>query len=105
MEAWLPALGVGVVVAALAAFVLLARRARRQGTDHSFLGPFEDMWNPAAHRAETVVRAEAERPAPSPAPGDPPVALGGAAVGRDPGASDQGVPGPHRTGRPETGGR
>ena len=46
--------------------------ARRRGVGHSFLGPFQDMWDPAAGRTEVVIEAEADAGARGGAPGDPP---------------------------------
>jgi hypothetical protein len=63
-----------IVVAALAVILAglpgLAARVRRGGTGGSVMGPFEDMWHPAARRARDEVEIQQEAPAPEPAPGD-----------------------------------
>lgn len=64
----------GVMAALLAGYAWLAVRARRHGGGHSFMGPFEDMWDPAAHRSDVTVQEQVRRKAPAPAPGDPPEA-------------------------------
>ena len=58
----------------LIGYVWLTRRARRRGVGHSFLSPFEDMWDPAQRRTEAVMeeRAEAGAPGPSSGGGRPP---------------------------------
>jgi hypothetical protein len=50
----------------------LARRVRRRGVggDYSLMGPFDEMWNPAALRARIEVQVHDERAAPPPSPGD-----------------------------------
>jgi hypothetical protein len=57
---------VGGVVAGLP---LLAARARRRGGGASLLGPFEEMWHPAARRAHLEVEVAEERRVPTPSPG------------------------------------
>jgi hypothetical protein len=34
------------------------------------MGPFDEIWHPAAHRARIETDVQEERPAPSPLPGD-----------------------------------
>jgi hypothetical protein len=72
--------GVVGLLATLAAFGLvlgglpwLASRVRRRGTGGGVLGPFEEMWHPAATRARVEIQAQEERRAPMPSPGDPPI--------------------------------
>jgi hypothetical protein len=69
--------GVLAVVAVLVLFAVvlvglprLAARARRGGTGGGVLGPFEEMWHPAAHRARVEVQVQDER-TDAPLPGDP----------------------------------
>ena len=52
-----------VVVAVLAALVVLGRRVRRNGRagGQAFVGPFEEMWHPAAHRARRETEIVDER--------------------------------------------
>jgi hypothetical protein len=64
--------GIGVPVAILVGFAVVATRARRRGTGGGLLGVFEQMWDPAAHRMGQETVAQEERPAPAPLPGDPP---------------------------------
>lgn len=58
---------VGVILAGLPG---LAARVRRGGTGGSVMGPFEDLWHPAAQRARLEVETQQEQPAPAPEPGD-----------------------------------
>lgn len=52
-----------VVVAILAGLAALGRRVRRRGRAGSqrFVGPFEEMWHPAAHRARRETEIVDER--------------------------------------------
>lgn len=52
--------------------VALGRRVRRSGRGGDALGPFEELWHPAAHRARIEVRTHDSRQEPAPSPGDPP---------------------------------
>ncbi len=59
----------------LAAFALvhaalwrLAVRVRRRGGD--VLGPFDELWHPAAHRTRIERQEQSERRAPTPSPDD-----------------------------------
>ncbi|WP_394617728.1 hypothetical protein JNUCC0626_01125 [Lentzea sp. JNUCC 0626] len=56
----------------LAAFTWYARRARRTGSGQSLMAPFEEIWDPVAHRTNVEVHAEAQKTPETPAPGDPP---------------------------------
>jgi hypothetical protein len=68
---WLPVLLVVIAAGAvLGGLPLLAARVRRGGTGGAVLGPFEDMWHPAAQRARLEVETRQEAPAPEPVPGD-----------------------------------
>jgi len=54
-------------------YVVGARlRARGRGAGASFVGPFEEIWHPAAHRARLTIEARKEQGDPAPAPADPP---------------------------------
>jgi hypothetical protein len=64
--------GFGAIVLVMVGYAWLATRARRRGMGHSFMGPFEDMWDPAQRRSETVIQMQAEQGARPSAPGDPP---------------------------------
>lgn len=68
-----------VVIVVLLAYALvmllltaLGRRVRRSGRGGDVLGPFEELWHPAAHRARVDVRTHDSRQEPAPSPGDPP---------------------------------
>ena len=52
-----------MVVAILAALVALGRRVRSRGRvgSQGFVGPFEEMWHPAAHRARRETEIVDER--------------------------------------------
>ncbi|SEQ98482.1 hypothetical protein [Lentzea albida] len=55
----------------LAGFTWYALRARRTGSGQSLMAPFEEIWDPVAHRTNVEVHAEAQRSPETPAPGDP----------------------------------
>jgi hypothetical protein len=61
------------LVAVPAGVFLLGRRARRRGIGGSVMSPFEEIWDPVAHRTQVEVQIQAEQAAPAPAPGDPPL--------------------------------
>lgn len=65
---------VTLLVYALVMGLLLAlgKRVRRSGAGGDALGPFEELWHPAAHRARIEVRTHDSRQEPAPSPGDPP---------------------------------
>lgn len=69
----MPFLALGVPVLILIGYAWLTGRARRRGLGHSFMGPFEDMWDPAMGRTEVVIQAEAEAGAAAPASGGRPL--------------------------------
>jgi hypothetical protein len=62
---------VGAVVLVPAGLAWLGRRARRRGIGGSVLAPFEEIWDPVAHRTHIEVQVQAEQGMPAPAPGDP----------------------------------
>ena len=47
-------------------------RARRRGVGTAAMGPFEEMWHPAASRARLMTEAVEERVVSMPSPDDPP---------------------------------
>jgi len=61
-----------VLIGVPAGYWLLGRRARRRGIGGSVLAPFEEVWDPRAHRTTIEVQVLAEREAPAPAPGGRP---------------------------------
>jgi hypothetical protein len=48
----------------------LASRVRRRGAGESVMGPFDEIWHPAAYRARIEIQVQEERPASMPLPGD-----------------------------------
>jgi hypothetical protein len=64
---------VAVLLLAPAGYAALGRRARRRGIGGSLMAPLEEIWDPRAHRTHIEVQVMAERAAPAPAPGDPPL--------------------------------
>lgn len=48
----------------------MASRVRRRGGGDSLMGPFDEIWHPAALQARIEIQVQDERPAPSPLPGD-----------------------------------
>ncbi len=59
-----------VFVVILAGLAWLAVRLRRHGGGGSVLGPFEELWHPAAQLVRVEVREQQERRAPSNSPSD-----------------------------------
>jgi hypothetical protein len=57
-----------IVLLVLVGLPLLARRVRRRGTGSDVLGPFEEMWHPAAHRARQESQLQEERRDDAPSP-------------------------------------
>jgi hypothetical protein len=60
----------GGLAAILGALVLLARRVRRRGVGGAIMGPFDEIYHPAAHRFRFEIQVRAQRrmvPLPSPA--------------------------------------
>ncbi len=50
--------------------VWLGRRVRRRGVGGEAMGPFEEIWHPAAHRARMEIAVQKERMVPLPSPDD-----------------------------------
>jgi hypothetical protein len=63
----------GVLLLVPAGYAWLGIRARRRGIGGSVMAPLEEIWDPRAHRTHIEVQVLAEREAPAPAPGDPPL--------------------------------
>jgi hypothetical protein len=70
--------GLLIVLGVVAAFALvgaalwwLAVRVRRRGGG-DVLGPFDELWHPAAHRTRIEIQEQAERRTPAPSPRDTP---------------------------------
>jgi hypothetical protein len=67
-DVWIPlGLFAGLAIV-LAALWWLAARVRRRGAD--VLGPFDELWHPAAHRTRIERQEQAEHRAPAPSPDD-----------------------------------
>lgn len=63
---------VTIVVAVLGGLPWLAHRSRRSGSGgYTLMGPFDEMWHPAALEARIEIEIQDEQPAPAPLPGDP----------------------------------
>lgn len=65
-------LALAAVGGPVAGLAWLARRVRSRGTSggYSLMGPFDELWHPAAVAARVQVQVQEERQEPSPAPGD-----------------------------------
>jgi hypothetical protein len=71
MEGFLAVLvGVTALGGVLGGLMWLARRVRRRGVGESVMGPFEEIWHPAGHRARVEIRVQEERAVPMPSPDD-----------------------------------
>jgi hypothetical protein len=57
------------IMAALAWLGLRVRRTGGRGSE-AFMGPFEEIWHPAAHRARLESQIVDERMVPTPSPDD-----------------------------------
>lgn len=57
---------VGVLAAVLAALIWLASRVRRRGVGGDVMGPFDEIWHPAAHRFRAEIEVHEERVVPLP---------------------------------------
>jgi len=62
----------GAVLLVPAGLLWLGRRARRRGLGSTVMGPWEEIWDPVAHRRSVEVRVHTERRTAPPAPADPP---------------------------------
>ncbi|MET8042070.1 hypothetical protein ABZU25_14560 [Micromonospora sp. NPDC005215] len=59
----------GCVAAVLGILWWLASRVRRRGIGGEVMGPFEEMWHPAAHRFRAEIRVQDSRKVPMPPQG------------------------------------
>jgi hypothetical protein len=65
---------VGFFAGTMAGLAWLGRRARRRAGGRAgaaLIGPLEEMWHPAAHRARTEIETVEERAESMPTPDDP----------------------------------
>jgi hypothetical protein len=60
---------VGLLALVVGALWWLATRVRRRGGG-DVLGPFDELWHPAAHRTRIERQEQSERRAPTPSPDD-----------------------------------
>jgi hypothetical protein len=58
----------GCVAGISGGLVALGSRARRRGVGGEVMGPFEEIWHPAAHRFRAEIRVHEERMVPMPSP-------------------------------------
>jgi hypothetical protein len=59
----------GVVLGGLPWLAFRVRR-RTAGGGYSLMGPFDEVWHPAALQARIEIEVQDERPVPAPVPGD-----------------------------------
>ncbi|MEV1318774.1 hypothetical protein AB0J14_22145 [Micromonospora arborensis] len=59
----------GCVAAILGALSWLGTRVRRRGVGGEVMGPFEEIWHPAAHRLRAEIRVQEARVMPTPPQG------------------------------------
>ncbi|RLP96022.1 hypothetical protein EAD89_00715 [Micromonospora sp. BL4] len=57
------------LAAVLGTLLWLGARARRRGVGGEVMGPFEEMWHPAAHRLRAEIRLQEARVVPMPPQG------------------------------------
>lgn len=69
--------GIWILLASLAAvggflglLAWAAARSRRRGIGASMMGPFEELWHPAAAESRIELRVQNERKSPLPSPED-----------------------------------
>jgi hypothetical protein len=67
-DVWIPLGLLAALALVVAALWWLAVRVRRRGAD--LLGPFDELWHPAAHRTRIERQEQAEHRAPAPSPDD-----------------------------------
>ncbi|MFG1949767.1 hypothetical protein [Micromonospora sp. NPDC048830] len=72
---------VGSLAATLGFLAWLAVRVRRRGIGGNVMGPFEEIWHPAAHRFRAEIQVHEERMVPLPSAGDRKKRGRGAAAG------------------------
>jgi hypothetical protein len=60
----------GGIVAILGGLAWLGSRVRRRGVGGAVMGPFEEIWHPAAHRIRFEIQVQEERMVPMPSPDD-----------------------------------
>ncbi|MFJ8581323.1 hypothetical protein [Micromonospora sp. NPDC093277] len=61
---------IGSLAAFLALLAWLAARVRRRGIGGDVMGPFDEIWHPAAYRFRAEIQVYEERATPLPPAGD-----------------------------------
>jgi len=67
---WVLFVGMALVGGFLALLAWAAARARRRGISGSMMGPFEEMWHPAAAESHLEIQVQTERKKPLPSSDD-----------------------------------
>jgi hypothetical protein len=67
---WILFVSMALVAGFLVLLALAAARARRRGISGSMMGPFEEMWHPAAAETHLELQVQTERKKPLPSPED-----------------------------------
>lgn len=60
----------GALTAVASGLTWLGSRLRRRSVASDVMGPFEEIWHPAAHRARLELQVYEERVIPAPSPDD-----------------------------------
>ncbi|SBT50394.1 hypothetical protein [Micromonospora auratinigra] len=68
----------GGLAAVLGLLARLAARVRRRGVGGTVMGPFDEIWHPAAHRFRAEIQVHEERLVPLPSAEGPKPPRGGA---------------------------
>nr|WP_202806578.1 hypothetical protein [Kribbella catacumbae] len=63
-------MSMGLVVGFLGLLAWASARSRRRGIGASMMGPFEEMYHPAAAQSHVELRLQTERKKPLPSPED-----------------------------------
>jgi hypothetical protein len=61
---------VGGFAVIMGGLTLLGSRIRRRGLGGAVMGPFDEIWHPAAHQSHIEVQTQEDRVTPSPSPDD-----------------------------------
>jgi hypothetical protein len=60
----------GAAAAIMGGLAWLGSRVRRRGVGGAVMGPFDEIWHPAAHRFRFEIQVQEERMVPMPSPDD-----------------------------------
>ncbi|MGW3892992.1 hypothetical protein ACWD69_30325 [Micromonospora chokoriensis] len=69
VDVLIPLVVAACVAAILGILTWLGARVRRRGIGGEVMGPFEEMWHPAAHRFRAEIRVQEARTVPMPPQG------------------------------------